>query len=192
MRGAEIYGREGHCSTCHQPDGLGLQASGFPPLAKSPWVTEDEERLIKLTLNGLLGPMEVLGQPYPGLVPMTPFGGMLDDEEIADVLTFVRNAFGNQSAPVTPERVKEMRVATQSKVGFYTPAELQGAFPASSFFLIVAGRFRLSGPCDGRGGSVASVAVVRSSEVPRRPGQTVYHLPSRLVQRLYRLPRRFW
>jgi putative heme-binding domain-containing protein len=124
LKGAELYAREGHCVTCHQPDGAGLELSGFPPLAKSPWVTEDEERLIKLTLNGMMGPLELNGKTYPGLVPMTPFGGLLNDEEIADVLTYVRNAFGNQAEPVSPAKVKQVREATKSKVGFYSPQEL--------------------------------------------------------------------
>jgi len=126
LRGAEIYSRDGHCSTCHQPDGLGLDAGGFPPLADSPWVSGDEERLIKLTLNGLLGPMELKGKSYPGLVPMTPFGGMLSDQEVADVLSFVRNSFGNRAAPITAQRVREVRVATQTKKGYYSPEELMG------------------------------------------------------------------
>ncbi len=126
LKGAEIYARDGHCSTCHQSDGLGLQAGGFPPLGKSPWVTEDTDRLIMLTLNGLLGPMEVLGKPYPGLVPMTPFGALLNDQELADVLTYVRNSFGNQADPIEPEKIREVRVATQGKEGFYTPEELEG------------------------------------------------------------------
>ena len=89
-------------------------------------MTEDEERLIKLTLNGLLGPMEVKGKAYPGLVPMTPFGGMLSDQELADVLSFVRNSWGNRAAPITARRVQEVRVATQSKEGYYSPEELMG------------------------------------------------------------------
>jgi len=124
--GAEVYSRDGHCMTCHQPDGRGLRAAGFPPLAQTSWATGDEDRLIKLTLNGLLGPMEVEGESYPGLVPMTPFGGMLADEEIAAVLTYVRNAFGNQASTISPEKVAEVRAATQSKVGFYSPEELEG------------------------------------------------------------------
>ena len=47
------------------------------------WVTGNEDRLIKITLKGLHGPIEVLGKQYPGQVPMTPFGGMLNDEEAA-------------------------------------------------------------------------------------------------------------
>ncbi len=132
LRGAEVYARDGHCATCHQPDGKGLFASGFPPLAGTSWVTGDEERLIKLTLNGLLGPMELDGKHYPGLVPMTPFGDMLSNEELADVLTYVRNAFGNRADPVTPERIEQVRVATQGKQGFYSPEELLGGAATTS------------------------------------------------------------
>lgn len=124
IKGEEIYHREGFCVTCHQPDGLGLPASQFPPLAKSPWVTGNEERLIKLTLHGIMGPLELLGKTYPGQVPMTPYKDMLNDEEVASVLTFVRNAFGNEATVITPEMVKEVRESTKNKEGFYTPAEL--------------------------------------------------------------------
>lgn len=155
LRGAEIYARDGHCSTCHQPDGLGLQAGGFPPLAESTWVTEDTDRLIKLTLNGLLGPMEVLGMPYPGLVPMTPFGGLLNNEEIAAVLTYVRNSFGNKASPIQPEKIQEVRVTTQDKVGFYSPDELLGGAatfsrPFVKFWELGDFERDLQGPLHGR------------------------------------------
>ena len=55
---------------------------------------------------------------------MTPFGGMLNDQEVASVLTFVRNAFGNKAAVITPEMVKKVRESTKDKEGFYKPAEL--------------------------------------------------------------------
>lgn len=129
IMGEEIYNREGFCITCHQPDGKGLSASQFPPLAKSPWVTGSEERLIKLTLHGLMGPLELMGKTYPGQVPMTPYGGMLNDEEVAAVLTFVRNAHGNKANPISAEKVKEVREATKDKEGFYTPDELLKMHP---------------------------------------------------------------
>ncbi len=128
-KGKEIYGREGFCATCHQPDGKGLTASGFPPLTGTKWVTGNEERLIKLVLKGLLGPIEVNGQKYPGQVPMTPFGGLLNDEEVAAVLTYVRNSFGNKAAPVKPGQVKSVRAATRNKVDFYAPDLLLKAHP---------------------------------------------------------------
>ena len=129
IAGKEIYSREGYCGTCHQMNGEGLSASQFPPLAGTTWVTGNEERLIKLTLNGLMGPMTLLGKDYPGQVPMTPFGGLLNDEEIASVLTYVRNSFGNEASPITPEQVKAVRDATVDKEGFYSPAELLEQYP---------------------------------------------------------------
>lgn len=129
LKGKAIYAKEGYCNTCHQPDGKGLSASGFPPLAGTPWVTGNETRLIKLVLNGLQGPIEVSGQKYGGQVPMTPFGGLLTDEDVAAVLTFVRNAFGNEASVITPARVKEVRTATKDKSGFYSPDELLKQHP---------------------------------------------------------------
>ncbi len=129
VQGKAIYSREGYCITCHQADGKGLPASGFPPLAGTKWVTGSHERLTKIVLNGLHGPLEVLGKPYPGQVPMTPFGGMLKDEEVAAVLTYVRNAFGNEAPAVTPGQVKQVRAATGAKKGFYSPEELLKQHP---------------------------------------------------------------
>jgi mono/diheme cytochrome c family protein len=71
-RGKAIYARDGFCITCHQKDGKGLPNAGFPPLTGTKWVTGSENRLIKIVLNGLYGPIEVAGQKYRGDVPMTP------------------------------------------------------------------------------------------------------------------------
>ena len=122
--GKAIYSREGFCGTCHQPDGKGLPASGFPPLTANNWVLGNPDRLIKVVLKGLSGPMEVDGKKYSGQVPMTAFGAMLNDEEIAAVVSYVRNSFGNKASVVTPAKVKEVRAATKSKTGFYSPEEL--------------------------------------------------------------------
>ncbi|MFT5857307.1 MAG: mono/diheme cytochrome c family protein/glucose/arabinose dehydrogenase, partial [Verrucomicrobiales bacterium] len=127
-RGAEVYRREGHCITCHQGNGLGLPAAMFPPLAGTKWVQGDEERLIKLTLNGLLGPIEIKGKNYPGQVPMTAFKG-LGDGEVAAVLTYVRNAFGNEAAMISPATVKRVREATKGQQSFYQPADLLKEHP---------------------------------------------------------------
>lgn len=129
IRGKEIYTREGFCITCHQPDGGGLSASGFPPLTRTPWVVGNEDRLIKLVLKGLQGPMEVNNVKYSGHVPMTPFEGMLKDEEVAAVLTYVRNTFGNEASAIKPEKVKDVRAAIKDKTGFYNPSELLKQHP---------------------------------------------------------------
>ncbi|WP_338874769.1 PVC-type heme-binding CxxCH protein [Spirosoma sp. SC4-14] len=128
-KGKEIYAREGYCATCHQPDGKGLSASGFPPLTGTNWVLGNEDRLIKIALKGLLGPIEVHNQKYPGQVPMTPFGGLLKDDEIAAVLTYVRNSFGNNAPAIRPEKVKAVRTATAGKKDFYSPDQLLKQHP---------------------------------------------------------------
>ena len=129
FKGLEIYERDGFCGTCHQENGKGLEASGFPPLAGTKWVVGNEERLIKIALNGLHGPIEVLGKAYPGQVPMTPYGKILKDDEIAAVLTYVRNAFENRASVIYPEKVTEVRESIQEKKGFFSPAELLEAHP---------------------------------------------------------------
>jgi glucose/arabinose dehydrogenase/mono/diheme cytochrome c family protein len=127
--GAEIYRRDASCGTCHAGDGGGLPAAGFPPLAGTRWVVGSEERLIKLTLKGLHGPITVRGTRYPGAVPMTPFESLLNDEEMAAVLTYVRNAFGNRAPAVLPSRVAEVREAVRGRTGFYSAEELLREHP---------------------------------------------------------------
>lgn len=107
--GREVYSREGFCVTCHQADGNGLPEAGFPPLAKTSWVTGDKETLIKITLKGLVGPMEVNGTRYPGQVPMTGFEGLVGDQELAAVLTYVRQSFGNDASAVNASDIKYVR-----------------------------------------------------------------------------------
>jgi mono/diheme cytochrome c family protein/glucose/arabinose dehydrogenase len=124
LMGHEVYFRDAHCSTCHQPDGKGLDPA-FPPLTSSSWVTGSEDRLVKLTLHGLMGPIEVNGKKYDGLVPMTPFGGMLNDEEMAAVLTYVRNHFGNKAPAVEPATVTRIREETKGRSSFYQSSELK-------------------------------------------------------------------
>ena len=127
--GEEVYNRDAHCATCHQPNGKGLPESGFPPLAGTSWSNGDPERLIKLTLKGLLGPIEVQGKKYPGQVPMTPFEALLNDEEIAAVLTFVRNSYGNEASVISPAQVSRVRSSVKDMRGLYNPADLLKEHP---------------------------------------------------------------
>lgn len=126
IRGGQVYHREAHCATCHQADGKGLDPA-FPPLIGDPWVTGNEERLIKLTLHGLWGKIEVNGKVYDpekGVPPMTAFESLLNDDEVAAVLTYVRNSWGNEAAPVLPETVKRVRAANKERSIFWKPEEL--------------------------------------------------------------------
>jgi mono/diheme cytochrome c family protein/glucose/arabinose dehydrogenase len=127
--GKEIYNKDGYCATCHQPDGKGLEAAGFPPLINNEWIEGNPERLIKLVLKGIYGPIEVNGKTYPGQVPMTPFEGLLTDNEVAAVLTYIRKSFGNDGGPIYPEKVAAIRNRIKDKEGFYTPEELLEIHP---------------------------------------------------------------
>lgn len=130
--GREIYLREGYCMTCHQEDGAGLKASGFPPLSGNEWVQGDVERLVKITLYGLYGPIEVAGTAYPGQVPMTAFGELLNDDEIAAVLTYIRSSFGNLAGAVSPQQVKKVRGESDGRTDIYTAEELLQEHPFSN------------------------------------------------------------
>jgi mono/diheme cytochrome c family protein/lysophospholipase L1-like esterase len=129
--GGEVFHRDAHCATCHQPNGMGLDPV-YPPLVGSAWVTGDEERLTKLALHGLWGKIEVNGKAYDpakGVPPMTAFGSLLDDEEMAAVLTYVRNSWGNKAAPVKPETVKKVRTENSDRSIFWKPEELLKQHP---------------------------------------------------------------
>jgi len=129
--GAEVYQRESHCATCHLTHGKG-SANIYPPLVDSPWVTGSEDRLIKMALHGLWGKMRVKGTTYDptrGVPPMTAFRSLLNDEELAAVLTFVRNSWGNQAAPVSAKRVEQVRVETAERTTFWKPEELLSEHP---------------------------------------------------------------
>ncbi len=132
--GEEIFEREGYCGTCHQQDGRGLAATGYPPLAGSPWVTGEKKRLIKLVMHGLYGPLEVNGKSYDGQVPMTAYGGLMSNEEMAAVLTYVRNAFGNEAPMIAPEDIDAIRTATAGRKEMYRAGDLleEHPFPAAT------------------------------------------------------------
>jgi len=127
--GWDIYHEDGSCVTCHQKNGKGLRPSGFPPLMDADWVLGDPKVLAKILLKGLIGPIEVNDWEYPGQVPMTPYENILNDEEMAAVMTYVRNAFGNRASTITAEFVAQVRaeVEASGKKGYYRAEELKSA-----------------------------------------------------------------
>jgi glucose/arabinose dehydrogenase/mono/diheme cytochrome c family protein len=97
-----------YCAACHQQDGKG--ASGrFPPLAGTHWVTGDKKRLIGIVLNGLEGSIEVNGENFINAMPQHSF---LSDEEVANVLTYIRQHFGNSATAITPREVTQVRATS--------------------------------------------------------------------------------
>lgn len=99
------------CATCHQPTGKGVPGV-YPPLAGSAWVQGSDELVVRILVSGLSGPLEVDGNTYNGIMP--PFGATgykWSDEKIAQVLTYVRQEWGNSAEPISTARVKEIREA---------------------------------------------------------------------------------
>jgi len=134
-QGRAIFFRDAHCVTCHQPNGLGL-APIYPPLTNKEWLVGNDERLIKVVLKGLWGPMEVAGKRYDptkGTPPMTGFEQLLKDDEIAAVLTYVRQSFGNDYDPILPATVKKVREATKAQNSFYQIEDLMKEHPIAGW-----------------------------------------------------------
>lgn len=97
------------CATCHQVTGLGVPGV-YPPLAGSEWVAGSEERIIRILLHGLKGPVSVKGTTYsaaamPAFGKVAGSGYNWSDDRIAAVLTYVRASFGNTASAITPEQV---------------------------------------------------------------------------------------
>ncbi len=123
-RGKIVF--RGNCEVCHQATGLGSPANGCPPLAGSDWVNAaGPNRIIRIALNGLNGPLEVSGNPYGrNGNTMIAFRDNLSDQQIADALTYVRSEWKNKGGAVTADQVKKIRAVTASKGGNWAPADL--------------------------------------------------------------------
>jgi len=102
------------CAACHQADGAGNPAVA-PPLAGSDWVTGPPERLVRVVLHGLYGPVQVNGQTWNLNMPALGASGLFDDEKIAGVLSYVRRAWGNAAVPVEPALVAKVRGETAAR-----------------------------------------------------------------------------
>ena len=112
------------CGGCHQGSGIGVPGL-FPPLAGSDWAMGGTERNIRVVLNGLMGPIKVKGADFAAPAPMPPQGAVLSDADIANVLTFVRNSWGNKGSLVTKEMVQKVRETEKARATPWTMAELE-------------------------------------------------------------------
>ncbi len=106
--GKTVYGQV--CVACHQPNGMGLPPA-FPPLVGSEWLAGSEERVIRILLHGLVGPIKVKGVDFIGAMPAVgPGSGYnLSPEKVAAVLTFVRKEWVGIDTPILPAKVAEIR-----------------------------------------------------------------------------------
>ena len=120
-----------NCVVCHQANGMGV-AGQFPPLAGSEWVLSQgnhaENHLVILLLNGLQGPFQVKGQLYNNA--MVPWK-QLADEQIADILTYIRSDWGNNAPPIDAAFVAKIRTDNAAQGDPWTQAQLQACPPVN-------------------------------------------------------------
>ena len=98
-----------YCLTCHQEDGNGVPRMN-PPLVKTKFVLGDKTKLVQIVLKGMDEALEINGQTFSNVMASHNF---LTDQEIADVLTYVRNSFGNKASIITANEVKNIRAKTK-------------------------------------------------------------------------------
>ncbi len=110
----------GLCAACHQPTGKGLEGLA-PPLVDSEWVNGDPDRIVKVIMHGLRGPIKVKGVAYSYDMPAA---GFLTDEQIAGVLTYIRREWDHEAAPVTLDLVQKIRAETKGRTDAWTEPEL--------------------------------------------------------------------
>ena len=106
-RGKTVYGT--YCLSCHQADGSGVPNLN-PPLIQNQWVLGPKNVLIELALKGSRGKVEIDGETFHNSMPPMAH---LTDQQIADVITYVRNSFGNKASRVAPAEVKVLRAKTK-------------------------------------------------------------------------------
>jgi mono/diheme cytochrome c family protein len=129
-RGSRVY--RNRCAQCHQAEGQGV-AGVYPTLVGTEWVTGSDERLVKILLHGLEGEIVVRGNTYNGAMPAFgpgPGGLNIGDRDIGAVVTFIRQAWGNNAEAISEERVAEVREAIGNR-GPWDGAELLNLHPLS-------------------------------------------------------------
>ena len=109
------------CAACHQISGQGVPGV-YPPLAGSEWAQGDEERIIRIVLHGLNGPITVEGKQFNNA--MASLGGVLKDDQIANVLSYVRQEWGNKAPEVKAETVARIRAEVSGRTAPWTAEEL--------------------------------------------------------------------
>ena len=111
------------CALCHNPDGKGKPGQA-PPFVGSDFVLGSPARLIRIPQVGLSGPVTVAGQEYTGLPSMAAMGAPLTDEQLAAVLTYIRQSWGHKASEITPEQVKAVRTEVGNRSQPWTVQEL--------------------------------------------------------------------
>lgn len=118
-RGKAVYSRT--CIACHLPTGLGLPPV-FPPLAGSEWIAKGASIAVRNITNGMMGPVTVKGVTYNSVMP--PVSGVTD-KDIADVVTYVNNSWGNTGPTVTEAEVTAIKQKYADRKTMWTAAEYE-------------------------------------------------------------------
>lgn len=119
-RGRAVF--EVVCSVCHNSDGKGKPGT-VPPLAGSEWVLGSPNRLIRIPLSGLSGPVQVNGTDWN--LSMPAMGAALPDDDLAAVLTYIRQSWGNKASAITPEQVHAVRAEIGNRSQPWTAEQLK-------------------------------------------------------------------
>jgi mono/diheme cytochrome c family protein len=122
-QGEDLYNAAGSCVACHMADGAG-QPGSIPPLAGSDWLKGSPERTIAIVLRGLAGPIKVNGDKFYSAMPPQV---LFNDEQLAAIISYANNAWGNKGAMVTAAQVAAARKSLPTAV--YTPQTVLKAFP---------------------------------------------------------------
>jgi nitrite reductase (NO-forming) len=120
QKGRDLY--EASCGACHQSHGKGLENMA-PTLVKSDWVNGSISRLIGVAVHGLSGPIKVNGVPVKNVPPIMPPHSYMQDEQLADILTYVRNAWGNRGQLVHSDQISKYK-AEHERVLPWTEEEI--------------------------------------------------------------------
>ena len=112
-----------HCAACHGPGGQGIPSLG-PTLVDSPWVTTATERLARIVLHGLQGPIEVEGETWNGVMPGHSGVPEFTDEVASGLLTFLHRSWGHRQRAIDPEFIAQIRQATEDRALPWTVEEL--------------------------------------------------------------------
>jgi mono/diheme cytochrome c family protein len=118
-RGKTVY--ENICGVCHNNDGMG-KPNQAPPFVGSEWVLGSPSHLIRIPLVGLSGPVKVKDQEWN--LSMPNMGAALSDDDLAAVLTYMRQSWGNKAPVITPEQVKAVRKEVGNRTQPWTASEL--------------------------------------------------------------------
>lgn len=127
------------CASCHGADGLGVEGLA-PALAGSPWVTDSSERLARIVLQGLQGPIEVAGVIWNGVMPGHAGVEEFDDIVASGLMTYLHRSWGHTERAIKPAFIADIREQTAGRSSLWTVPELQ-ALPINTHYRRYEGRY---------------------------------------------------